>query len=158
CGPKPAGHYRATPKNLHTVWVKSRRLISADYNGLTMPKVKVQKQPAKADLPKSCSFAGTAMLGALLLGVVTLLAYLPALRGGFILDDNGYLTNAALIKAPDGLVRFWFTFEAMDYYPVSNSTLWLEWRLWGMDPTGYHVTNLVLHIAAALLIWAIVRK
>jgi tetratricopeptide (TPR) repeat protein len=94
----------------------------------------------------------------LLLGALTAAAYLPAVHGGYILDDNYYLTDVALIKAPDGLVRFWFTFDAMDYYPVSNSTLWLEWRLWGMDPTGYHVTNLVLHVAAALLIWTILRK
>src|SRR5262245_37755819 len=114
-----------------------------------MPKIQAQKQPAAAaDLAVRSEFVRRALPAALLLGGLALLAYLPALHGGFILDDNGYLTNEALIKAPDGLVKFWFTFEAMDYYPVSNSTLWVEWRLWGMDPTGYHVTNLVLHVAA----------
>ncbi len=80
------------------------------------------------------------------------------MRGEFILDDDVYLTNSPIIKASDGLYRFWFTLNTLDYYPVSNSSLWLEWRLWGMNPTGYHVTNLVLHIASALLLWAILRK
>ena len=41
---------------------------------------------------------------------------------------------------------------------MSNTSLWLEWRLWGKNPTGYHVTNLLLHVGACLLIWAILRQ
>src|SRR5262245_21231442 len=88
------------------------------------------------------SFSPYVIGGILLVAVITFVAYLPALRGCFILDDDGYLTYSAPIKASDGLYQFWFTFRALDYYPVSNTSLWIEWRLWGMDPTGYHVTNL----------------
>ncbi len=93
-----------------------------------------------------------------LLVVTTCMAYLPALRGGFILDDDIYVTNNRLLTAPDGLYGLWLTTEPIDYYPISNSTLWIEWRLWGLHPTGYHVTNLLLHIAAALLVWTVLRN
>ena len=86
--------------------------------------------------------------GVAVIVVATSVAYFPALRGGFVLDDGSYVTDNRLITTPEGLYRFWCTTEAIDYYPVSNTTFWLEWRLWGMNPTGYHVTNLVLHIAA----------
>ena len=93
-----------------------------------------------------------------LIAVIALIAYFPSLNGGFVLDDNHLLTENELIAAPDGLYRFWCTSEAADYWPVSNTSLWIEWRLWGMNPTGYHVTNLILHIVEALLIWIILRK
>ncbi len=96
--------------------------------------------------------------GIALIVVASCVAYLPALRGQFIMDDDIYLTNVPVIRASDGLYRIWCTNQALDYYPVTNTSLWVEWRLWGMNATGYHVTNLLLHMAACLLIWAILRK
>ncbi len=96
--------------------------------------------------------------GVAIIVIAVVLAYLPVLSSGFVFDDDLMLTANRLIKAPDGLYRFWCTTEPADYWPVTNTTLWLEWRLWGMNPTGYHVTNLILHIAATLLMWAILRK
>ncbi len=96
--------------------------------------------------------------GAALIIVVVFICYLPCISGGFIWDDNLYVTNSYIIKAWDGLYRFWCTKESQDYWPMSNTTLWIEWRLWGMTSTGYHVTNLILHIVTALLIWVILRK
>ncbi len=99
------------------------------------------------------------LLGIFLLSASTLLAYWPVLRGGLLFfDDDSMLTNNVLVKAADGLQRMWFTTQAVDYWPVTNSSLWLEWRLWGANPAGYHVTNVLLHIAASLLLWAVLRR
>src|SRR5579872_7180138 len=82
--------------------------------------------------------------GALLLAGLTALAYLPVLHGGFIWDDNRFLTLNPLVKAPDGLRRIWLTGESPDYWPLSSTSVWLEWRFWGMQAAGYHATNLLL--------------
>jgi protein O-mannosyl-transferase len=99
-----------------------------------------------------------ALAGAAILAMAVFIAYFPSLSGDFIWDDATLLTQNSLIKAPDGLHRIWRTTEPVDYWPLTNTAFWLEWRLWGMQSMGYHVTNLALHIAASLLIWTILRK
>src|SRR5690349_13310096 len=96
-----------------------------------------------------------ALSGAVRIAAVTCLAYSPAVRGGFILGDDNALTNNTLVKAADGIYRCWHIIASHDAWPVTTSSFWIEWRLWGMNPAGYHVTNLVLHIVAALLLWAV---
>ncbi len=103
-------------------------------------------------------FTLSAPAGAMLIAFAVFIAYLPCVTGEFVLDDNLFLTNNPIITAPDGLLRFWCTAEAPEFYPVSYTTNWIEWRLWQISPAGYHATNLILHVAEALLIWIILRK
>ena len=95
--------------------------------------------------------------GALLLIAVTLLAYVPAMRGGYIWDDDAFVTdNPVLRQGWEGLRRIWFVFRATDqYYPLAYSSFWLEFRAWGLNPTGSHVVNVLLHAANALLLWRV---
>lgn len=97
------------------------------------------------------------MAGAALVGAVWV-AYFPALRAGFVLDDDVSLTQSRLVHAADGLYRFWCTLEASDYWPVTWTTFWIEWRLWGVNAMGYHATNLLLHSAEVVLLWAVLAR
>ncbi len=89
---------------------------------------------------------------------VAFIAYIPLWRAGFIWDDDSMLTANPLIREPSGLYQFWLTTHALDYWPVTSTSLWLEWRLWGMNPLGYHLTNLALHFGTVLLFWAVLRR
>ena len=95
---------------------------------------------------------------AALIAILACWAYLPSLSGDYVLDDDLLLTNNRLVHAPDGLYRMWFTTEPTDYWPLTSTTFWLEWRMFGDNPTGYHVVNLLLHIAACLLLWRILHR
>ncbi|HVW19845.1 MAG TPA: tetratricopeptide repeat protein [Opitutaceae bacterium] len=96
-------------------------------------------------------------IGALLLAA-TLAAYLPALRSGFVWNDRDYVT-AAPLQSLGGLGRIWFRVGATEqYYPVLHSAFWAEHRLWGDHPLGYHLLNILLHAASALLLAAILRR
>jgi len=90
--------------------------------------------------------------------VVTLLAYIPAMRGGFFWDDEIFLTHNKLIASAGGLRLFWLTTQAPDYFPLASSVLWVEWRLWGNHPGGYHVVNVLFHAIAAVLLWRVLLR
>jgi Tfp pilus assembly protein PilF len=89
---------------------------------------------------------------------LTFLIYMPAICGGFIWDDVALISENRVIKADDGLSRLWFTTQADDYYPLTGSLWWLEWRLWGHSATGYHLVNVLLHAANAVLVWLILAR
>lgn len=93
-----------------------------------------------------------------LLLFAAVLVYLPAMQGGFVWNDDTFVYENAMIKAEDGLRRFWMSTEPPDYFPLTSTVLWLEWRLWGMDATGYHVVNLFFHLICTLLIWRILIR
>jgi tetratricopeptide (TPR) repeat protein len=98
------------------------------------------------------------ILGACLMLSITFLIYIPAIKGGFIWDDDGFITENPLIKAKDGLYRFWCTTEAADYFPLTSTMLWMEWRMWGLNAFGYHVVNVFLHALSCLLIWLVLIR
>jgi protein O-mannosyl-transferase len=93
----------------------------------------------------------------LLILVVTLAAYWPALRGGFLWDDDGHVTKASL-RSLAGLGRIWTQLGAtQQYYPVLHSAFWVEHRLWGDSVLGYHLANILLHATAAWLFVLVLR-
>jgi len=94
----------------------------------------------------------------LALFAAALAAYWPALRGGFIWDDNAHITAAAM-RSLHGLWRIWFSLgSTQQYYPLLHSAFWLEHRLWGDAVLGYHLVNLAQHATAAILVVLIVRR
>jgi tetratricopeptide (TPR) repeat protein len=93
-----------------------------------------------------------------LLLVASLFAYLPALTGGLVWDDNMHVTRLDL-QSLHGLWRIWFDLGAtQQYYPLLHSAFWLEHRVWGDAVPGYHLTNVVLHAVSAYLVVMIVRR
>lgn len=93
------------------------------------------------------------------IAIAVFVAYWPAVHGEFIWDDEEYVSGNELLTAPDGLRRIWLSTDApSQYFPLVYTTFRIERAIWGLDTTGYHVTNIVLHILNALLVWLILRK
>ncbi len=98
------------------------------------------------------------VLAAGLIVSATVIAYLPAVRGGFIWDDDAHVTKPEL-RSLHGLYRIWFDVGAtQQYYPLLHSAFWIEHKLWGDQVIGYHLLNIALHTCAAILVMRLVRR
>lgn len=94
--------------------------------------------------------------GALLIVAATLVAYGPALEGGFVWDDDDYVADNATLRDVTGLKHIWFELGATpQYYPLVFTSFWLEYQLWELNTFGYHVVNVLLHTVSALLLWRV---
>lgn len=104
------------------------------------------------------SWLRTGLQGGIII-LVTVLAYSPALRGGFVWDDDAYVTGNQTLRSAEGLRRIWFELGATpQYYPLVFTTFWTEYHLWCLDPFGYHLVNVVLHAIGAIILWRVLRR
>lgn len=94
-----------------------------------------------------------------LIVLLTLLLYIPALQGGFIWDDNWYVTDNPKLRSTEGLARIWVEPRSSpQYYPLVFSTFWVEYQMWGLDPAGYHLVNVLLHAVSAVLLYLLLSR
>jgi tetratricopeptide (TPR) repeat protein len=95
----------------------------------------------------------------MLLVATLILIYLPAIRGGFIWDDDDFVIKNTTLRDLHGLYRIWFEVGAtLQYYPLVYSTFWIEYHLWGLNPTYYHVANVLLHALGSFLLWRVLTR
>jgi hypothetical protein len=83
----------------------------------------------------------------------------PTLYGDWLMDDDFYLPQNALLHDPHRLWKIWFVPGSLiEYYPIEATLQAIQWHFWHMQRLGYHVTNVVLHIANALLVWRLLAR
>jgi len=96
-------------------------------------------------------------LWALILLLSVILTYSPVWKAGFIYDDGQLLTTNPCVVGPLGLKEIWTT-SAADISPLLFTTFRLEHALWGLEPLPYHLVNVLLHGACAILLWRVLRS
>jgi protein O-mannosyl-transferase len=86
---------------------------------------------------------------------LTLLTYLPALGNGFVnWDDDIYVTaNPAVCPPGSNFLRYAFLeFHASNWHPLTWLSHALDCAIWGLNPTGHHLTSIVIHALNAALV------
>ena len=129
------------------------------------------KHEARAGRPAAAPSPGLAgpgseaarqrLVAAAVLGGLVVAAYFPAFLAGFVWDDRIF-TGTPLVRDWSGLWRIWFSPAEIEneahYWPLLYTTFWLEHKLWGYAPAGYHVVNVLLHFANTLLLWRLLAR
>ena len=93
----------------------------------------------------------------LLLAVAVIAAYQPVWCAGFVWDDDSVVTANPVIIGPLGLKEIWTT-NAADICPLTLTTFWLEYQLLGAQPLPYHLVNVLLQAASAILLWRVLLR
>jgi tetratricopeptide (TPR) repeat protein len=96
------------------------------------------------------------LLGLFLVAAIVL-AYQPVWHAGFIWDDDAHLTGNPCIVGPVGFKGIW-TSSAAVYYPLVLTSFWVQHALWGLRPLPYHLVNVAMHGACAILLWRVLRR
>jgi tetratricopeptide (TPR) repeat protein len=118
------------------------------------PRTSAARAP-KTDFPSSVFVP----LQALLIVAAVWWIFWPVLHGGWLWDDNFYVTENPLLHDPDRLWKTWFVpGSIVNYFPIEATAQWAQWELWHNDTFGYHVTNVVMHLLGAFLVWRLFTK
>jgi tetratricopeptide (TPR) repeat protein len=91
-----------------------------------------------------------------ILVLAVFLSYQPVWHAGFVWDDDDHVTANPCIVGPLGLKELWTTNHAR-YYPLVSTTFWAEHKLWGLWPLPFHLVNVLVHAADALILWRLLR-
>lgn len=87
------------------------------------------------------------------------LVFSPILRNGFTnWDDSTYITRNPGIKdfSLSGIIHTCSSPYIQNYHPLTMLSYMVEYHFFGMNPLGYHITSLVLHILnCALVFWLV---
>ena len=95
------------------------------------------------------------------IALITCLAFSPVLQAQFVAfdDPENFLLNQRYRGLGWEQLRWmWTTTHLGHYVPLSWMTLGIDYLVWGMNPAGYHATNLLLHAANAVLLFYIARR
>ncbi|MFA5200354.1 MAG: tetratricopeptide repeat protein [Candidatus Omnitrophota bacterium] len=116
------------------------------------------------------------ILSVILIVFVTVLVYANCLINTFIWDDYAVIVENNFVKSRENIPALfnenylsdyikkgdWYFVDSSSgsgetsYRPVATLTYFLDYALWKLDPFGYHLTNLLLHVINALLIYSFI--
>ncbi|MCK4739251.1 MAG: hypothetical protein KAT46_04820, partial [Deltaproteobacteria bacterium] len=93
--------------------------------------------------------------------ILSFLIYLPALGGEFLdWDDRHYVLNNLLVNNPSlaSIGESFSTIVLGNWHPLTLISLILDSAVWGVNPFGFHLTNIVLHSFSSLILFLIIYR
>ncbi|MFN3530927.1 MAG: tetratricopeptide repeat protein [Candidatus Brocadia sp.] len=100
------------------------------------------------------------ILQVLLISALAVITFLNTLDNAFVYDDVFTITDNYFIR-DWGNFPFLFTNEyfyrsgEVTYRPVVTLSYFIDYSLWRLNPLGFHLTNVLLHIICAVLVYAL---
>src|ERR1041384_6629139 len=97
----------------------------------------------------------------LVVAALTAAAFAPSLEDGFVdFDDQANLVDNLRFRGLGPTQLRWMAtaFHIGHWHPLTWLTFGVDWTLWGLAPTGYHLTSVLWHVADAVLVALLARR
>ena len=120
---------------------------------------RIRLYPLSASMSNVKKTDNNAYCLAVSLSLLTLIVYITTLRNEFLLwDDDVYVTDNTFIRTFNGvfLRRAFFDFSASNWHPLTWLSHALDYAIWGLNPLGHHMTNIILHAANTFLVVVVI--
>ena len=98
------------------------------------------------------------LLSCLLISILCVYVYYPALNAGFVDLDDGVMvsSNTEIMNMSWPTIKKWFcSYHYNMYHPLVSMSYAIEYKFFQADPFVYHVTNVFLHILNSMLVLVI---
>jgi len=123
-----------------------------------MNQVRTKVPPGPSFRACLIAFCGKQWPRYFFLGAIGFIIRLPAIQGGLIWDDVFLTRDNPFIKSPllalEAFRHYLFLDSLSGHYrPVQNLSYMFDYFFWNADPAGFHLSNILLHAAAGLLLY-----
>lgn len=118
--------------------------------------------------------SGSLLILILVLLTLNLFLFLPSMKGGFLWDDKYFISENPNILSQGFLKRFLFSpfggVEGFDenspkagqnrqfYRPLTSFSYWLDFKVWGLNPAAFHLSNILLHVLNSILLLGLLLR
>lgn len=98
----------------------------------------------------------------LLITILLLAVYSNTLKHGFVWDDNDIIVKSPFTQSLGNIPMLFLSEDRTDekptgyYRPITYVSFTLDRAIWGLNPVGFNITNLLLHVIASLLFYRVV--
>lgn len=98
------------------------------------------------------------------IAILTFIVYFNTLANGFVWDDGYTIVNNRLLDNINDIPRLFLAEDAFEgmksgcYRPFTYVTFALDRALWGLDPAGFHLISLMLHISVAIAFYLLINR
>jgi hypothetical protein len=105
---------------------------------------------------------------------LNLFIFIPSMKGDFLWDDKDFISENQDLQSRGFWTRFLFSpfggAEGSDehgpkaganrqfYRPLTSLSYRLDFQVWGLNPAGFHLTNILLHVLNSFLLLGLLLK
>lgn len=90
--------------------------------------------------------------------------FFNTLSNQFVFDDESVVQNNLSIQSLSSIPKYFTADDGFHkvigryYRPIVSSTYAIDYAIWKLDPWGFHLTNVIIHIIACLLLFALLKE